>query len=56
MKIIWGVASGGDHLIKSRKGSSQIESIVATANEESNSMHGEIVIEIVEVTYFTENP
>jgi hypothetical protein len=43
MKIIWGMASGCGHLIKSRKWSSKIKRIVATANEESNSMHDEVV-------------
>lgn len=42
MQVIGGMASGCDYLIKSRKWSGKIKRIVATANEESNSMHGEV--------------
>jgi hypothetical protein len=37
------MASGCDHLIERGKWSTKIKSIVATANEESNSMHDEVV-------------
>lgn len=43
MKIIWSMTNGCGYLIKSRKRASKIKRIVATANEESNSMHGDIV-------------
>lgn len=43
MKIIWSVTNGCGHLIKSRKRTSKIKRVVATANEESNSMHEDIV-------------
>jgi len=36
------MASGGDHLIERRKGAGKIKSIMAMANEESNSMHDEV--------------
>ncbi len=42
MKIIWGMADGRGYLIKSRKRSGKIKSVVTAANEESNSMHDEI--------------
>lgn len=34
-----------DHMIESRKRTSKIKSVVATANEESNSMHDAKIIE-----------
>lgn len=36
------MASGGEHLIERRKGAGKIKSIMAMANEESDSMHDEV--------------
>ncbi len=36
------MAGGGDHLIERRKGAGKIKSIMAMANEESDSMHDEV--------------
>ncbi|SDI68431.1 hypothetical protein SAMN05216466_13018 [Paraburkholderia phenazinium] len=43
MQNIWSMASCCCHLIESRKWPSKIKSIVATANEKSNSMRHEVV-------------
>lgn len=40
MKIVWSMASGCGHLIKSRQWAAKIESVVAAADKESDSMHG----------------
>ncbi len=42
MKIVRSMASGCGYLIKSRKWTTEIESIMAAANEKSNSMHDEV--------------
>lgn len=42
MKIVRSMASGCGYLIKGGKWTTEIESIMAAANEKSNSMHDEV--------------
>lgn len=56
MKIVRSMASGRGHLIKSRQWPTKVESVVATANKEPDSMHGGVVSRIPREVVFYENP
>jgi|GEM_PF-1844033 len=54
MKLVWRMAGSCGHLIESRQRPAKIKRIVATANEESDSMHDEAMTEIPEVAFYRE--
>lgn len=56
MKIVRSMASGCGDLIKSRQWPTEIESVVATAYKESNSMHDGVVSRISREGVFYGNP
>ncbi|WP_260436502.1 hypothetical protein [Burkholderia sp. Bp9004] len=54
MKLVWRMAGSCGHLIESRQRPAKIKRIVATANEESDSMHDEAMTEIPEGAFYWE--